>query len=284
MEMAGIGSDQLRLIPVDDRQRMGPAALRDAIERDMAQGIQPFLVVGTAGTVDTGAVDPLDQLAAVCAEHGIWFHVDGAFGALGMLAPTLAPLFRGIEQADSVAFDFHKWGQVPYDAGCIVVRDPAKQMAAFAQHAAYLRRETRGLAGGHPWPCDLGPDLSRGFRALKVWMTLKTYGADALGDVVARTCAIARHLAARVVAEPELELMAPVGLNIVCFRPLGLSDRAVADLVADLHEDGVAAPSTTTIGGRLAIRAAIVNHRTREADVDALVDAVLAAARVHRAV
>lgn len=280
MEMTGIGSDQLRMIPVDAAQRMDIAALQAAIAQDAAAGIRPFLVVGTAGTVDTGAIDDLDRQAALCAAHGIWFHVDGAFGALGLLSPELAPAFRGIERADSVAFDFHKWGQVPYDAGCIVVRDPAKQMAAFAQNAAYLRRETRGLSGGHPWPCDLGPDLSRGFRALKVWMTLKTYGADALGDVVVRTCAIARHLAARVAAEPALELLAPVALNIVCFRPRGLSDRAVADLVADLHEDGVAAPSTTTIGGQLAIRAAIVNHRTQEADVDALVDAVLAAARV----
>ena len=284
MEMAGIGSDQLRLIPVDASQRMDPAALERAIARDAAHGMQPFLVVGTGGTVDTGAIDDLDRLASICAARQLWFHVDAAFGALAMLTPELAPAFRGIERADSVAFDFHKWGQVPYDAGCIVVRDPAKHMAAFAQNAAYLRRETRGLAGGHPWPCDLGPDLSRGFRALKVWMTLKTYGADAIGAVASRTCAIARHLAARVAAEPELELLAPVTLNIVCFRPRDLSDRAVADLVADLHEDGVAAPSTTTVGGRLAIRAAIVNHRSEEQDADALVDFVLTAARVHRTV
>lgn len=284
MEMAGIGSDHLRLIPVDADYRIDLAALEHAIDQDIGQGLQPFLVVGTAGTVDTGSVDDLDRLAGLCAARRIWFHVDGAFGALAMLAPELAPALKGIERADSVAFDFHKWGQAPYDAGCIVVRDPAKQMAAFAQNAAYLRREMRGLAGGHPWPCDLGPDLSRGFRALKVWMTLKTHGADAIGAAVSRTCAIARHLAARVEAEPTLELLAPVALNIVCFRPVGLSDRAVADLVADLHEDGTAAPSTTTIGGRLAIRAAIVNHRTQESDVDALADLVLAGTAVRREV
>lgn len=280
MEMAGIGSDFLRLIPFDAAFRMDIAALDAAIAADLAQGLQPFLVVGTAGTVDTGSIDDLAGVAHVCAQRGVWFHVDAAFGALAMLAPDIAPALRGIQRADSVAFDFHKWGQVPYDAGCIVVRDPACQMAAFAQNAAYLRREARGLAGGFPWPCDLGPDLSRGFRALKVWMTLKAYGADAIGIVVSRSCALARHLAARVQQEPTLELLAPVALNIVCFRPRGLSDRAVADIVADLQEDGIAAPSTTVIRDRLAIRAAIVNHRTEARDVDALVDAVLERVRV----
>jgi glutamate/tyrosine decarboxylase-like PLP-dependent enzyme len=281
MDMTGLGTDALRLIPCDGRGGMDTDALVAAIARDRSDGKTPFLVVGTAGTVDTGAIDDLATIAAICRAERTWFHVDGAFGAMAALSPTLRPLLAGIEQADSVAFDFHKWAQVPYDAGCILVRDPACHLAAFAQQAAYLRREARGLAGGQPWPCDLGPDLSRGFRALKVWMTLRVYGADRLGKSIERSCAIARALAARIDREPSLERLAPVALNIVCFRcrpgPYDL-DRFNADIVADLQEDGIAAPSTTRIGGVLAIRAAIVNHRTDCSDVEVLVDAVLAAA------
>ena len=275
MDMAGFGTDALRMVPVDAAFRIDCDALARRVAADRANGAQPFLVAGTAGTVDTGAVDDLARLAAFCRAEGLWFHVDGAFGALARLSPAHAPLLAGIEQADSLAFDFHKWAQVPYDAGCILVRDPARQTDAFAQHAEYLRREARGLAGGAPWPCDLGPDLSRGFRALKVWMTLRCHGTDALGAVVANTCGLAQRLATRVSREPSLELAAPVPLNIVCFRVRGRDDLFHAALVADLQDSGEFAPSTTRIGGRLVIRAAIVNHRTRDEDVDGLVDAVV---------
>jgi glutamate/tyrosine decarboxylase-like PLP-dependent enzyme len=192
------------------------------------------------------------------------------------MSTELAPLLAGIEGADSIALDFHKWGQVPYDAGFLMVRDVACQLETFAAPAAYLRRESRGLAAGSPWPCDMGPDLSRGFRALKTWFTLKTFGTDRLGAMMANTCAIARHLERRVRAETQLELLAPVTLNIVCFRYRGLdADHLNAEIVADLHESGIAAPSTTIIDGSVAIRAAIVNHRTEPRDVDALVDGVL---------
>ena len=282
MDMAGLGTGALRLAPLDADHRMDLAALAAAVARDRAAGAQPFLVVGTAGSVDTGAVDDLAALADFCRAEGLWFHVDAAFGALAMLAPRLRPLLQGLERADSLAFDFHKWAQVPYDCGCILVRDPARQTDTFAQHLDYLRRDVRGLAGGHPWPCDLGPDLSRGFRALKVWMTLRTYGADRLGAVVDQCCALATRMAQRVQSEPALELLAPVPLNIVCFRVRDRDDAFNANLVADLHEDGRFAPSTTRIGGRLAIRAAIVNHRTQARDVDGLVDAVLEKVRISR--
>jgi glutamate/tyrosine decarboxylase-like PLP-dependent enzyme len=278
MDIAGLGADALRRVAVDGHHRIDPASLARAIAADRDAGMTPFLVVGTAGSVDVGAMDDLDALAAICAREGLWLHVDAAFGALAALAPELRPLLRGIERADSVAFDFHKWAQVPYDAGCVLVRDPASQIAAFAHDADYLRREARGLAGGAPWPCDLGPDLSRGFRALKVWMTLRVYGTDRLGEVVARCCALARRLARRVDATPGLERLAPVALNIVCFRVIsggGDLDRLNAAIVADFQEEGIAAPSTTRIAGHLAIRAAIVNHRTREEDIDALVDGVM---------
>ncbi len=276
MDMAGLGTAALRLIPLDGAWRLDMGALAEAVARDRAEGAQPFLVVGTAGSVDTGAVDDLAAIAAFCKAQDLWFHVDGAFGALAALAPSRRALLAGMDQADSLALDFHKWAQVQYDCGCILVRDPAHQTDAFAQSVDYLRRDVRGLAGGHPWPCDLGPDLSRGFRALKVWMTLRAYGTDRLGAVVEQCCALAARLAARIDAEPALERLAPVPLNIVCFRVRDADDAANAALVADLHEEGSFAPSTTRIGGRMAIRAAIVNHRTRAEDVDGLVDAILA--------
>lgn len=278
MDMAGLGSANLRLIKTDALGRISLPALRRAIVADRAAGLRPFLVVGTAGTVDIGAIDDLQGLAMIARQEGMAFHVDGAFGALGVLSPEIAPRLAGIEQADSLAFDFHKWGQVPYDAGFLLVRDAEAHRATFASSAAYLTRADRGLAAGDWWPCDYGPDLSRGFRALKVWFTLKTYGLDALGAAISRTCELARALEARVLASPELELLAPVQLNIVCFGYRG-EDELNASIVADLQEAGRVAPSTTTIDGRTAIRAAIVNHRTELEDIDALVQSVLALGR-----
>ena len=275
LDMAGLGSDALRRIPVDENFQMDISLLRAAIAADKAAGCTPFLIVGTAGTVDVGAFDDLNALADIAMQENAWFHVDGAFGALAVLSPALKPTTAGIERADSVAFDFHKWAQVTYDAGCVLVRDPEVEFATFAQATNYLAAAPRGLAGGAPWPCDLGPDLSRGFRALKVWMTLSAYGTAALGGIVDDTCALAQRLAAAISASNRLVLLAPVKLNIVCFGVAGFTDAQTADLVADLQEEGLFAPSTTTINGRLAIRAAIVNHRTTAADIDALVAEIL---------
>ena len=276
LDMAGVGRRALRLVAVDDRHRVDIQALRAAIADDRAAGFTPFMIVGTAGSVDIGAIDDLDALADAAAAERLHFHVDGAFGALGVLAPSLAPRLKGIERADSIAFDWHKWGQVPYEAGFLLVRDGELHRRTFASDAAYLQRAPAGLAGGDWWPCDYGPDLSRGFRALKTWFTLKAYGAEALGRMIERTCALARALAERVRAEPELELMAPVELNIVCFRFKGPAPDALnKSIVTALHESGRAAPSFTEIDGRLAIRAAIVNHRTDERDIEALVEATL---------
>jgi glutamate/tyrosine decarboxylase-like PLP-dependent enzyme len=266
----------LRAIEVDRFHRIDVAALRARIALDRNAGLKPFLVVGSAGTVDIGAIDDLRALSALCREEQLWFHVDGAYGALGILSPTLAPRLAGIESADSIALDFHKWGQVPYDAGFLIVRDGDQHRDTFSAPAAYLRRETRGLAAGSAWPCDLGPDLSRGFRALKTWFTLKTYGTEKLGAIIARTCALAGYLEMRVLAEPRLELLAPVQLNIVCFRYRAADANKVnGDIVIDIQESGIAAPSTTLLDGQLAIRAAIVNHRTDTCDIDALIAAVL---------
>jgi glutamate/tyrosine decarboxylase-like PLP-dependent enzyme len=275
MDMAGLGANALRKIPVDENFRMDLAVLAQTIAADKAAGFTPFLIVGTAGSVDVGAFDDLVALKKICDAENTWLHVDAAFGALTALSPQHAHLVQGIAEADSVAFDFHKWAQVTYDAGCVLVRDSELQRATFAQSTNYLAAATRGLAGGDPWPCDLGPDLSRGFRALKVWMTLSAYGSEQLGGIVETTCALAQHLADRVRSSNRLELLAPVKLNIVCFGISGCDAEAVQNLVADLQEEGLFAPSTTVIGGRMAIRAAIVNHRTSTADIDALVDEIL---------
>ena len=286
MDMAGIGTDALRLIPADADHRMHIAALQSAIEADARAGLTPFLVVGTAGTVDTGAFDDLTAIADIAAGANIWFHVDGAFGATAAFSEKFRPLLSGIERADSLAFDFHKWAQVPYDAGCVLIRDQAMELATFAQSLAYLETSARGIAGNPPWPRDLGPDLSREFRALKVWMTLRAYGANGIGRVVDQCCDVAQHLAARVRSEPSLELLAPVALNIVCFRVReGAADLNALNnaLVADIQEAGIAAPSTTTIDGKLAIRAGIFNHRSVRGDADALVDGILQLARTRNA-
>ncbi|WP_040508513.1 pyridoxal phosphate-dependent decarboxylase family protein [Gluconobacter morbifer] len=274
-DMAGFGSNALRRVPVDADHRMDVAALRSMIETDLKAGLTPFMVAATAGTVDCGAIDDLAAIEKTARDFGLWFHVDAAFGALACLSPRFRPRLAGIENADSLAFDFHKWAQVPYDAGCVLVRDRTLHAAAFAQSLDYLTREKRGLASDAPWFCDFGPDLSRGFRALKVWMTLGHYGADRLGEMVEGCCAIARHLAQRVTETQGLVLLAPVTLNIVCFGVEGLSDTETSELVQDLHESGIAAPSTTRINGRLAIRAAIVNHRTETVHVDRMLDAVI---------
>ena len=276
MDLSGLGSRALSPIPVDEQHRMNIAALEAQIAADREAGRQPFFIAATAGTVDVGAIDDLTAIAAIAEREGLWFHVDGAYGALAMLAPDLAPRLKGIERADSVALDFHKWMQVQYDAGFILVRDSDLHYRTFASPAAYLRRDERGMAANSPWPCDLGPDLSRGFRALKTWFTIKTYGTEKLGRVISGTCALAQYMKQRIDGMPMLEMLAPVSLNIVCFRyRCHDADRINAAIIADLQESGIAAPSATTLDGRLAIRAAIVNHRTRKEDIDALLEAAV---------
>ncbi len=272
MQLSGIGSDNLRSIDVDSQGRMRSDALSAQIADDRRDGFFPFLVVGTAGTVNTGAIDPLGEIAEIARRERIWFHVDGAIGALGMLSPAMRELFAGIEQSASVALDFHKWGHVPYDAGFLLVRDSIAHKRAFAQPAAYLQRADRGLAAGETWPCDLGPDLSRGFRALKTWMTIEALGSERIGNSIAHTCEIARYLADRLSSDPRFELKAPVALNIVCFGIRGADTEFIRNMVLDLHEAGSAVPSWTTIQGELAIRCAIVNHRTTRADIDRFLD------------
>jgi aromatic-L-amino-acid decarboxylase len=285
MEMLGLGAANLRKIAIDDDFRIDVEALRQEIAADRRDGRTPFCVVGTAGTVNTGAIDDLDRLADLCAAETLWFHVDGAFGALAMLNEGLRPLLKGIERADSIAFDFHKWMHVPYDAGCVLVRDGELQRASFSTRPAYLDRLPRGLAGGEFWPCEFGPELSRGFRALKIWFAIKQHGTRKLGELIARNCAQARYLAQAVDDAGELERLAPAGLNIVCFRfcaPGGdgpALDRLNEAIVEELHLSGLAAPSTTRLRGKTAIRVNLTNHRCRRDDLDLLLQGVIAVGR-----
>ncbi len=282
-ENAGLGASALRVLPVESDHRLSPALVVEAIAADRAAGLHPFMLIATAGTVDIGAIDPLEALAALAQDEGLWFHVDGAFGAAAYLAPALRPLLRGIERADSIAFDFHKWLHVPYDAGCVLVRDGEAHRATFASEGPYLTRMERGLAAGTPWFTDYGPDLSRGFRALKVWFTVKEHGAERLGESIANNCRQARYLQYLIEREPSFEMLAPVALNVVCFRyaPYGRDDQLNAindDLVIRLQESGVAVTSSTTLDGIRAIRVCIVNHRTKDEDLDLLVETLRALA------
>jgi glutamate/tyrosine decarboxylase-like PLP-dependent enzyme len=288
-EMAGIGSANLRVIAVDSGHRIRLDELQHAIEKDKASGFTPFVIVGNAGTVDVGAIDPLESLGEIAHRHGLWFHVDGAFGATAYLSERLRPALQGIERADSLAFDFHKWLHAPYDAGCVLVRDGAVHRSTFASEGPYITRMTRGLAAGEPWFTDYGPDLSRGFRALKVWFTIKEFGARGLANAIERNCAQALALEALLRNDPGFEVLAPVTLQIVCFRPRasGLSAQALDALtdeaVIRLQESGVAVISSTTIFGRRAMRVCITNHRTTDEDLAILLDELRRVVRKARA-
>jgi glutamate/tyrosine decarboxylase-like PLP-dependent enzyme len=280
IEIAGIGSHFLHAVPVDSGGAMRLDLLREQTAADRGAGLNPFLVVGTAGTVNTGAIDDLSGLAEFCRVERLWFHIDGAFGALCALSPSLKPLVFGIERSDSVAFDFHKWAHVPYDAGFLLVRDPEAHRRAFSNPSPYLNRLPSGLAAGEVWPCDIGFDLSRSFRALKTWFTFRVFGAEKIGECIEHTCRLAKYLEERLKKTDTFELCAPVRLNIVCFKlSQPGSDHLTRQVVIDLHDRGVAAPSTTILDGKTVIRAAILNHRTTEDDIDEFVAALEASAR-----
>jgi aromatic-L-amino-acid decarboxylase len=280
VELMGMGRRALRSIPVDDLDRIDLDALAAAVRDDRAAGHRPLCVIGTAGTVNTGASDDLAALADFCAAEGLWFHVDGAYGAWAYTSDALRPRVAGMERADSLAFDLHKWGYLPFECACVLVRDAELHRAAFASPAPYLAQTERGvIAGGLPF-ADRGIDLTRGFKALKVWMSFKAHGVDAITRLVEQNVAQARHLAARVEASPDLELLSPVQLNVVCFRfappdlPEPERNAVNREILLRLQEDGIAVPSGTLVRGRYAIRAAIVNHRSRREDFDVLADAV----------
>ena len=281
IELLGLGNESLRRIPVDADYQIDIGALEAAIAGDRAAGLEPIGVIANAGTTNTGAIDDLNRLADFCAGEALWLHVDGAFGALAALSPELRPLVTGMERADSLAFDLHKWMYLPFEVGCLLVRDAEAHRRTFSLTPDYLAHGgERGLAAGSIWFSDYGPQLTRGFRALKVWLSLKEQGVHKFGRLIQQNVEQARYLAALIDSSADLERLAPVPLNVVCFRfkVAGLDEAALnafnQELLIRLHESGIAVPSYTLLEGRYALRVAITNHRSRWEDFDLLVAAV----------
>ncbi|ESZ49384.1 pyridoxal phosphate-dependent decarboxylase family protein [Mesorhizobium sp. RSR565B] len=276
MEALGLGNKALRRIASDAGLRIDIEGLRTAISEDRAAGFKPACIIGNAGTVNTGAIDDLQALAKLAHEEDLWFHVDGCIGALIAIAPENAHRVAGIEWADSIALDPHKWLHAPFEAGCALVRDALAHRKTFAVTPEYLESTPRGLASGQ-WLHDYGLQTTRGFKALKVWMALREHGVEKFGRLIDQNIAQGQYLSRLIAAEPALELTAPTSINIVCFRYRadGLDgERAKAlntEIMLRLQEDGTAAISDTTVQGRHCLRVAINNHRTRREDLDLLV-------------
>ena len=276
IELLGMGHLSLRKVPVDADYRIDLAALDTLIAADRIADCQPICIVGNAGTINTGAIDDLNALADICQREKLWFHVDGAIGAVAVLAPSVKPLLAGIERADSVGLDLHKWMHMPFEAGCILVRHEDAHRRTFSLTPEYLAHETRGLAAGTLWFSDYGLQLSRQFRALKVWMSIKEHGLARYGRMIQRNVDQAHYFGGLVEAAPDMELLAPIGLDIVCFRfnPGGLSDERLdavnKEILMQLHEHGIAVPSYSTLNGRYCLRIAIANHRSTLQDFDLL--------------
>ena len=278
LETLGLGARALVEIPSDDRQRMRLDALEAAIAQDRANGLQPACIIGTAGTTNTGAIDDMTALADLCDREGLWFHVDGCIGGVLRLAPDHAHLVAGIERAGSVAVDPHKWLHTPFEAGAVLIKDPEAHFATFEMHGPYLQLQERGMIAGK-FLADYGLELSRGFRALKIWMAFKEQGSAKFGRLISQDIAHARYMAAQIDAYPQLELIAPVDLNIVCLRHVAADEDAAkalnTEIMLRLQERGLAVPSDTTVQGKHGLRCAFNNHRTRREDIDGFLGDVL---------
>jgi glutamate/tyrosine decarboxylase-like PLP-dependent enzyme len=281
VEIIGLGTDSVRKIGVNDQFEMIPEELEAQIQADLEAGFSPFCIVGTSGTVNTGAIDPMDELLKLSRKYQLWFHVDGAYGALCKLDPIYSDRLKAIEEADSLAFDLHKWLYVPYEIGCTLIRDKQKHRDAFSITPSYLLPETRGLAGGLDSLNNYGFELSRGFKALKVWMSLKEQGLEKYQKMIAQNNRQAEYLAELVTSAPQLELTAPVSMSITCFRMIAADWteeqlRALnREILLRLQEEGIACPSSTVLNGKYTLRIANVNQRTRFEDMDILVREVL---------
>ena len=279
IELLGLGAESLHTIPVDAEFRIDIDALETAIAADRAAGLLPACIVGNAGTVNTGATDDLTSLANIAQKHDLWFHVDGAFGACVRLSADSAHIVNGMERADSLAFDLHKWLYVQYDCGCVLVRGNRPHRETFSVIPPYLRKFDRGLASGPLNFSEYGVQLSRSFKALRAWMALKTEGTDRYGEQIEQNVRQAQYLSELVDSNPSLERLAPTAMNIVNYRfidprcPNAELDDLNAEILMQLHERGIAAPSSTQINDQFSIRVAICNHRSRRSDFEALVDA-----------
>lgn len=280
MNLLGLGGKALVRVSTDGAFGMDINALRAAIRADRSDGLRPACVIATAGTTNTGAIDPLPVIADLCRDEGLWLHVDGCIGAMFSIAPSNRHLVAGIERADSLALDLHKGLQAPFDVGCALLRDRRIHRTTFAEDAEYLQVATRGLAAAE-FLHDYSPETTRGFRALKVWMMLRHHGVETFGRILDQTIAQARHLTALIEDEPDLVLMAPTATTVVCFRhaPDGMDEAGLrahnTEIMLRLQESGIAVITDTTIRGQHCLRVAICNHRTRNEDLDLLVQEVL---------
>jgi glutamate/tyrosine decarboxylase-like PLP-dependent enzyme len=281
-DMLGLGANAVRKIPVDEEFRMRADVLELRIEEDVRNGVKPLVAVGTAGTVATGSIDPLPDIADICERHGVWFHVDGAYGAPAMLTEDLAPLFAGIERADSIAFDPHKWIYTPRAAGCVLVRDLQKLSDAFAVNPTYVHSDRRKTGHGLDLR-DLGPQFTRGFSAFKVWISLLAHGRAAYAKRISHDAELARYVAARAEERDDFEVVAPVTLSICCFRyvPPDLPESVIREeylsmlnerILIELQLDGRVYCSNAVLDGRFVLRVCIVNFRTEAEDLDATLD------------
>lgn len=297
-DILGLGRAQVRLVASDDRLRMNVALLRQTIANDLESGLKPFCIVASAGTVNTGAVDPLDEVAEVAREFGLWFHIDGAYGALAALDETKRPLFRGLERADSVSLDPHKWLYVPIDSGCLLFRDEARARTAFSFDGAdYIKVHEQNADEAFAF-WNYGPELSRRFRALKIWLTLRYYGVRRIAEAISEDNALAAYLGEQIEEASDFELLASPELSICCFRYVppslqtklrtGGEDAAASDAELDqlntdimnvIQRGGRAYLSSATIRGRFALRACITNFRTTRADIDETLEIIRAAAQ-----
>jgi aromatic-L-amino-acid/L-tryptophan decarboxylase len=276
-EIIGIGTDGVRKISVNDHFEMQVEELIATIEADIQNGCVPFCIVATTGTVNTGAIDPLNDILKICKKYNLWLHIDGAYGALAKLDPQYADALKGIEQADSVAFDLHKWLYIPYEVGCTLVKNADAHRSSFAVAPSYLVNFERGLSAGPDPLNNYGFELSRGFKALKVWMSLKEHGLQKYVRMITQNNAQAEYLGNLIQNTPHLEVLAPVSMSIVCYRFIqeGFSLEVLNDLNKEilmaLQERGIASPSSTILHNQFAIRVCIVNQRTKKEDLDILV-------------
>ena len=281
VELLGLGTKGLKKIEVNEDYTINIEALKKQIKIDRSNGLKPICIIGSSGTVNTGAIDDLNTLADICIEENLWFHVDGAIGAIAMLSDKVKPLLAGIERADSIALDLHKWLHMPFEAGCIVIKNSDAHKGTFSLIPEYLAKNTRGIASGSNWFSEYGLQLSRRFRALKVWMSLKEHGSKKFGRMITKNVNQAHYLESLINHHVELELVAPVGLDIVCFRynPGGLNLNELNEINKEIklqvEERAIALPGYTTLKGAYCIRCAISSHRATNADFDDFVNQIL---------
>lgn len=275
-EIIGLGNKSVRKIKTNEHFQMDINELKKQLDLDLQTGLQPFCIVATTGTVNTGAIDPLKDIYEICKEFNLWFHIDGAYGALAKLDHKLAEQLKYIEKADSLVFDLHKWLHIPYELGCLLIKNAKAHRASFAITPNYLLQTERGLAGGLDSINNYGFELSRGFKALKVWMNLKEFGVHKYADLIAKNNEQAQYLGKLIAHSEQLKLLTPVTMSIVCFQfikqhaNIQTINKLNEEIIIQLHEQGIASPSSTILNGNYCIRVCIVNHKTKKNDLDEL--------------